>query len=101
MRFFHRLQLIGVLHVISHPRRTLLIAGLILAATCGLAAWKLNISTDQNKLFDPNVRFFRDYLSFTKSFPENEALYVIVEPVDADNPPPVARWTNLADAITD
>jgi hopanoid biosynthesis associated RND transporter like protein HpnN len=101
MKFFNRLQLIGVLHVVSHPRRTLLIAAIILAATCGLAAWKLNISTDQNKLFDPNVRFFRDYLSFTQTFPENEALYVIVEPIDANHPPAISRWTNLADAITD
>ncbi|HMB96036.1 MAG TPA: MMPL family transporter, partial [Tepidisphaeraceae bacterium] len=99
MRFFYRLLLISVLNFIQRPKRTLLIAGLILVAASALAAWKLNISTDQNKLFDPNVRFFREYLSFTQRFPENEAIYVIAEPLDQTKPPAVSRWTDLSDAI--
>src|SRR5256885_6586913 len=99
MRLIHRPLLIGVLHVVKHPRRVLAIAVLI-TALCGLlAAWKLNISSDQNKLFDPNVQFFRDFLSFTQRFPENEATYIIIEPVDRSKTPPVPRWTALADAI--
>ena len=98
MRLIHRPLLIGVLHVVSHPWRVLIIALAIAVACVGLAVWKLKISTDQNKLFDPNVQFFKDYLHFTEIFPENEAIYVIIEASDAANPPPVKRWTALADA---
>src|SRR5450432_142342 len=101
MRLFHRFLLVGVLNVIARPRFTLLIAALVLAASSALAMWKLNISTDQNKLFDPNVHFFRDYLSFTQNFPENEAIYLLIQPIDSKNPPIVSRWTNLADALTE
>jgi predicted RND superfamily exporter protein len=100
MRLFHRLLLTGVLNVVCRPRLTLLISTLTLIAAVGFASWKLSISTDENKLFDPNVQFFRDYLSFTQNFPENEAVYVIVESNDPNNPPTVQKWTSLADAIT-
>src|SRR3954464_202223 len=99
MRLIHRPLLIFVLHVVKHPRRVLSIAIVIVALCALLAAWKLNISSDQNKLFDPNVKFFRDFLSFTQRFPENEATYIIIEPIDRTHPPPVARWTAIADAI--
>jgi len=88
-----------VLSVVRRPRLTLVVAGAVLAACVAFAAARLTISTDQNKLFDPNVPFFRDYLHFTRLFPENEAIYVLVEPKDAGHPPPVERWTALADAI--
>src|ERR1051325_4956682 len=100
MRFFHRLLLLGVLAVVSRPRRTLLLAAVALAVCIVFAAAKLRISTDQNKLFDPNVKFFRDYLGFNEKFPENEAIYVVVEPADRRHLPPVPRWTAAADAIT-
>ena len=58
---------IFVLHVVKHPRRVLTIAILIVALCALLAAWKLNISSDQNKLFDPNVKFFRDYLEIHRA----------------------------------
>src|SRR4051794_38042391 len=99
MRLFHRLLLIGVLNVVGRPRLTLLVAGAVLAVCAGLAAWKLDISTDQNKLFDPNVKFFQDYLHFTRQFPENEAVYVVIEPRDPPRQPPVQRWTDFADAV--
>lgn len=100
MRFFHRLLLIGVLHVVRHPTRTLLVCGGILAVAVSLATWKLRLSTDQSKLFDPNVKFFHDYQDFNRQFPENEAIYVIIEAADVQNPPSVKRWTALADAVT-
>ncbi|HEX3359249.1 MAG TPA: MMPL family transporter, partial [Tepidisphaeraceae bacterium] len=100
MRSIHRPLLIGVLHVVQHPVRVLLVAGACVAACALLAAWKLNISSDQNKLFDPNVQFFRDFLNFSQNFPENEATYVVIQSANANHPPPTARWTAIADAIT-
>src|SRR5438874_7387168 len=103
MRLFHRPLLIAVLKVTSHPKLSLLIAGVVLVACVSLAAWKLEISTEQNNLFDPDVPFFRDFLAFSKNFPENDALYILIEPADATQRqiPPVARWTAIADAIAD
>src|SRR3954451_3284176 len=99
MRFIHRPLLIAVLHVVKHPRRVLTIALVLVAVCVALAKWKLNISSDQNKLFDPNVKFFRDFLSLNERFPENEATYVLIEPTAPTHPPPINRWTTLADSI--
>src|SRR5689334_3077913 len=99
MRIIHRPLLIFVLHVVKHPVRVLIMTAITLAWSGSIAAWKLNLATDQNRLFDPNVKFFRDFLSFTHRFPENGATYVLTEPTNRDRPPPVARWTAIADAI--
>ena len=69
----------ATLTVVSYPKLTLLISGIFLAIALTLALTRLNISTDQNNLFSPDVPFFHDYLSFIKQFPENEAIYVFVE----------------------
>jgi hopanoid biosynthesis associated RND transporter like protein HpnN len=95
----HRALLIFVLRVVARPRTTLLIGSIILVACAALAAWKLDISTDTNKLFDPHVAFFKEYLRFIALFPENEAIYVLIEARDPAHPPPTARWTSVADAI--
>src|SRR5215204_402204 len=97
---FHRPLLAFVLRIVSHPRLTLAIAGIVLAACVAIAVARLNISTDQNKLFDPDAPFFRDYLRYIEKFPENEAIYVLIEPKDPSKPPPIKRWTSFADAIT-
>jgi hypothetical protein len=55
MRVIHRPLLLFVLNVVSHPVRALVIAGLVLLACVCFAVWKLNISTDQNRLFNPRV----------------------------------------------
>jgi hypothetical protein len=34
-------------------------------------------------LFNPRVPFFRDYLSFVERFPENDAIYVVIQARDA------------------
>src|SRR5689334_4947453 len=99
MRIIHRPLLVFVLHVVKYPVRVLVVTIITVAICATLAIWKLNLATDQNRLFDPNVKFFRDFLSFTQRFPENEATYVLIEPTNRDRPPPVARWMAIADAI--
>jgi hopanoid biosynthesis associated RND transporter like protein HpnN len=84
--------------VVAHPRLTLACAGVVLAACIALALTRLGISTDQNKLFSSDVAFFRDYLSFIQKFPENEAIYIVIE-ASAQQQPAVQRWVSLADAI--
>src|SRR5688572_31227446 len=91
----------AILGVIQRPRLTLAIAGVALLACATLAYFRLDISTDQNKLFSPKVKFFADYLEYAKKFPENEAVYVIVEATEPAIAPPVRRWTAIADAIAD
>ena len=97
---FHRTLLIIVLHVVRRPIRALLIAASILMLCIAAAVWKLEISTDQDQLFSRDVPFFRDYVDFTKNFPENQANYVVIESRDPNVMPPVKRWTALADTIT-
>ncbi len=70
-----------------------------MAGAAALAWFRLDISTDQDQLFSGNVPFFRDYLGFTKAFPENQAGYVVVQARDPDHPPATERWTGVADAI--
>ena len=50
-----------VLGVVARPRLTLAVCGAALIACLALAYLRLDISTDQNKLFDPDVKFFADY----------------------------------------
>lgn len=90
-----------VLRVVAWPKLTLLIAGVVLIGCIAGAYFRLGISTDQNKLLSSDLPFFRDYLMFIERFPENEAIYVVVEAQDAQRPPAVARWTALADRITE
>ncbi|MFA6044591.1 MAG: MMPL family transporter [Phycisphaerales bacterium] len=87
-----------VLACVEWPRVTLVVAALLVGACSLLAATKLNISTDQNKQFSPRVPFFRDYLDFIAKFPENEAIYVVVQAKGGVSPP-VAEWGALAEEI--
>jgi predicted RND superfamily exporter protein len=93
----------GVLAGVSRPRLTLAGAAVIVTACSLLAFFRLHVSAESNELFSHKVAFFRNWLDFNKLFPENEATYVVVEPVDIQNAPPVvpptARWTAVADAI--
>lgn len=98
---FHRFLLVFVLYVVRHPIRVLIAAVLGVAFAAGLAWWRLNVSTDQNRLFSSNVPFFKDYLAFNADFPENEANYVLVQAKDPIHWPAVARWAAVSDAITD
>ena len=95
----HRPILRFVLWVVSHPRATLVITLLVAAASIALAVARLNISTDQNKLFSADVPFFRDYLKFDEQFPENEAVFVVLQAKEKERKIPVERWTAAADAI--
>src|SRR5271170_6238488 len=87
----------SVLAVVRYPRLTLAACGLVLAITVGAALLHLGINTDQDRLFSPQVGFFKDYLDFNQKFPENEALYVLIEPADKTKIPDLSRWTELAD----
>jgi hypothetical protein len=100
MGFIQRRLLKSVLAVTKHPRLTLGIVLAVVAAASALAITRLTISTDQNKLFSPKVSFFRDYLQYIHRFPENEAVYVVIEPRDPNAKPSVQRWAAVADAVT-
>ena len=89
-----------ILRVVSRPRLTLIIAAVVLAASVFYARRNLSVSTDQNNLFSAKVKFFHDYLEFDRKFPENQAIYVVVESADPTATPPTARWALLADRIT-
>jgi predicted RND superfamily exporter protein len=91
--------LTSVLRVVKYPRRTLVICGIILVACVLLALTRLSIDTDQDKLFSPQVAFFKTYIEYENKFPENEALYVLIQPTDKSHVPPLARWSALADRI--
>lgn len=88
-----------VLMVVAHPRLTLGIVLALTTACIALAASRLTISTNQNELFSDKVPFFRDYLDFDRKFPENEAVYILIEPRSPAETPPVERWTGAADAV--
>ena len=96
---FHHRLIAFVFGVVRHPKRTVGLALLGVAAAGALAWFRLDMSTDQDQLFSSSVPFFRDYLGFTKAFPENQAGYVVVQARDADHPPPAERWEAIADAI--
>src|SRR3954454_11972940 len=95
----HRGILVAVLGVVARPRLTLALCAAVLAGCALLAVSRLSISTNQNDLFDPNVRFFKDYLRFIELFPENEAVYVLIQSKDRKAEPPVRRWTAIADEV--
>ncbi|HZL35219.1 MAG TPA: MMPL family transporter [Tepidisphaeraceae bacterium] len=96
--FVERRILLGVLNVVGHPWIALFVA-LILLAASGLSAMRwLNISSDQDKLFSQKVQFFADFIEFDRLFPENDALYVVIEPKPGQSPA-LRRWTGAADAI--
>src|SRR5678815_2321188 len=92
----------GVLAVVEHPKATLAIAAAVLIACASWAYFRLDISTDTNKLFSPKVKFFADWLDYFHKFPENEAIYVLIQPRDpAAGAPAIQRWTGAADAVVE
>lgn len=101
MRHARRPILRFVFRVVSRPVWTLAITLGVTAACVGLAVWRLGISTDQNKLFSRDVPFFRDFIEFGRQFPENEAVYVVVEARTRDLKqwPETSRWAAAAEAI--
>ena len=99
MGFVQRRLVKSVLWVVAHPKWTLAV-GVALVMGAALLAWqRLDVSADQNDLFSHKVKFFADYLRFDRLFPENQATYVIIEPVDLQRPPGVMEWVGLAEGI--
>ena len=89
----------GVLGVVAFPKLTLALATAALLACAALAYAQLDISSDTNKLFSHDVKFFADYLEFDRKFPENEAIYVVIEPREPSHAVDMQRSTALADAV--
>jgi predicted RND superfamily exporter protein len=100
MGFVQRRILTGVLAVVSHPWITLGIVFITVAVCIGATLAWLTISTDQNKLFSSKPWFFHDYLEFIHRFPENEAVYIVIEPKNPVDQPSVLQWAAAADQIT-
>ena len=82
------------------PKLTLGLAALVLAVCVAYAARRLTVSSDQNKLFSPKVKFFHDWLEFDRKFPENQAIYVVIEPVDWKSKPSLEQWIQINERIT-
>src|SRR4051794_168142 len=91
----------GVLAVVEHPKLTLALAAALLIVCGTWAYFRLDISTDTNKLYSPKVKFFADFLDYHYKFPENEAIYVLIQARDPANPPGIGKWTAAADAVVD
>src|SRR4051794_15911144 len=99
MGFLQRRLVKGGLWVVSLPKVTLAICALLLMGAVLYAKMGLTLSTDQDALLTPKLKFFRDYLRFDEKFPENEAFVVIIEPNDFAHPPEARRWIAFADAM--
>jgi hypothetical protein len=100
MGLVQRWLLKRVLGIVAHPRLTLGAAAVVVLA-CGLyASQKLTVSSDQNKLFSPKVRFFHDWLEFNRKFPENQGIYIVIEPRSLDAVPPIEQWVQINGSIT-
>jgi predicted RND superfamily exporter protein len=101
MGFIQRRLVKGVMWVVTWPKVTVAVCAVVLVAAGAFAWFHLRLSTDQDELLTPKLKFFRDYKQFTARFPENEAFVVILEPRDYRRPPPARRWIAFADRISD
>ena len=59
MGFVQRRLVKLVMRVVSFPKLTLAICGVLLVAAVGLAWFGLSLSTDQDELLTPKLKFFR------------------------------------------
>ncbi len=100
-RRLHRRLLIAILWVVTHPKTTLAIALIALLASGIYSLANLGISTNQDDLFSSKVGFFKDYIEFTRNFPENQASYVLIDAVSPASEPVTRDWIAVADAVTD
>ncbi|HVX85020.1 MAG TPA: MMPL family transporter [Phycisphaerae bacterium] len=100
MGFVQRRLVKMVMKVVCWPKATIAVCAVLLVASVVFAKLHLSLSTDQNALLTPNLKFFKDYLRYDSQFPENESFVVIVEPRDYVHPPPAKRWMALADRIS-
>jgi uncharacterized protein len=90
----------GVIAVVAYPKLTLTVSAIVLAASVVLALSRLSVSSNDAKLFPLSDRHIRESAEFDKQFPENDALYVVIQSATPALPP-IARWTALADRITE
>jgi uncharacterized protein len=99
MDFLQRQLVKWVIRVVSFPKFTLAVCAAALLAAMMLAGTGLGLSTNQDDLMTPKLKFFKDYKEFTQEFPENESFVVILEPRDYAHPPAGKRWMELADRV--
>lgn len=99
MGFVQRHLVKLIIRMVSFPKLTLAICALALLGAVALSWTRLGLSTSQDELMTPKLKFFRDYQEFTRQFPENEAFYVILQPRDYAHPPAGKRWMELADRV--
>ncbi len=85
--------------MVARPRATLAVTLALLALSVAFATARLTVSTNQNELFSSKVKFFRDFITFNEKFPENDALYIIVQAKGDETRVPVSRWAEAAEAI--
>ncbi len=79
MRWFV-LLLQGVARVVcKRPWTILLIAALVTLAAGWLAATRLTVSSDQDRLVSDKLLFQQIYLDFIKNFKDQEFLYVVID----------------------
>ena len=100
MGLVQRRLLKNVLWVVAHPKLTLGLSALLLIVCVVYANRRLTVSSDQNKLFSPRVKFFHDWLEFDRKFPENQAVYVVIEPVNWSAKPPLQQWIDINHRIS-
>ena len=97
MGFVQRRLVKVVMRVVTFPKVTVAVCAILLLAAVAFSWFHLTLSTDQNELLTPKLKFFRDYADFATQFPENESFVLILEPKDFAHPPAAKRWIALAD----
>jgi predicted RND superfamily exporter protein len=100
MGFVQRKLVKLVIRVVTFPKLTLGICAGVLAVSVVYAFFGLHLSTDEDQLLTPKLRFFREYKDFSREFPENDAFVVILEPLNYAKPPLAQRWMDYADRIS-
>jgi hopanoid biosynthesis associated RND transporter like protein HpnN len=70
--------------VCKRPRTILIIAALLTLVSGWLAATRLTLSSDQDKLVSDKLVFQQIYLDFIKNFKDQEFLYVVIDGRDAE-----------------
>jgi hopanoid biosynthesis associated RND transporter like protein HpnN len=65
--------------VCKRPREILLIAALVTLVSGWLAATRLTVSSDQDRLVSDTLIFQQIYLDFIKNFKDQEFLYIVID----------------------
>ena len=58
-----------VIREVTFPKVTIAVCAILLLAAVTFSWFHLTLSTDQNELLTPKLKFFRDYADFATLFP--------------------------------